>query len=1278
MNKKLSLFLACCIAGGFAAACNEATEWSYDGIGCTTDGEQLCDGNIVKVCKDGSYVVEKTCAADEICVQDKVRHTAVCQSGSSACTASCVDGVLTLCNADGTAAAPVKCADSNKVCGTDASGAPACVDGTPVVEDECDTLDATRCNADSTAVEKCVADGERKVWAATACTEGACVVEDDVAQCKADDGKCAEGATKCDGEKLVTCGPDGVYGETDGCAENQVCRTNTEDNTAACENLTCTVGGATYQAGEGVCSEDKTKLATCVVEMDENGAKTASMKEKDCSGGTMGICEPATEDSPATCRPFKDCDGFIHDRKKCDEGSVKICDDGEWKVEEECRDGKVCDAATLTCITSENVCSFEVTGGSPVVVKQPGEACVNNVHYVCPETGEQSSTACMVGDESLKDIAMPSCDGNVCGFTCNDGYQKTEDGTSCECAYDTQCRVNESGVAESRVCMFERLSTWDPCSEMYGSDKNASAFGCSEDGLSCVPTACNDGYTLKDGKCEVATIDPGPDPDYELIKDLRADYATLVTESEGECSMADVANDKIYELEGVVTAASYYTKGSKRIRSFYLQGNALWDDAAILVYCKKDCTLPAGVTVDNIIGKTLKVTGQGISQYNCEMELMNTDTTSVVIEESVSPFDVSPKELELSKLLENGGANIYSGMLVKVNGVKSIEAGATTTKLTQGETSASASTGTSYWSDASTYNWEAANYNVVGIASYNKGLLLAPRTTADISKIECLADADCSDGKTCDTTTNTCVVKIDPTVCTQGKCESDLYYACTEGKYATEGIAKPADLTGGSFACTTDGWVLNCNEGYKPNATNDGCDPVETPVAECTKDEDCTQPAHGIAYCKSNQCVNECVDSGYYLVDGTTCVTCGNSDGVATWDAGECVIKTCDTTKGYAETPVGNECKPADCKDNEVKCENDTSYKLCNYGVWSDVQNVEAGAKCDTATNEIVCKVETGNYACDGNVSTFCENTGTAPFKAVVISDDCSAKTNGATECSAETGECAVPKALQCGTLNAGKCEGNVAYICTQKSEKDPLYWEKSEECAASQTCKEGEGTSGAYCEGAATVCEAGKTQCGSDNKAVQTCKADGSAWEDTACTETQECKVDGGTATCADKTPAGTAIEIDFTKTCEPSYLKCTSTKLGANSYTIQTTYELAGGVKVVVIGQPITTSTDSGGKGTTLTVNKSDPSSSIIVTGLNGINEVTFNYIGWSNKAPNEASVSDGTTTETIDVTKDKKGQFKKAFNNATATTLTIKPEGTTRDNGTSRFVISNLSIK
>ena len=208
----------------------------------------------------------------------------------------------------------------------------------------------------------------------------------------------------------------------------------------------------------------------------------------------------------------------------------------------------------------------------------------------------------------------------------------------------------------------------------------------------------------------------------------------------------------------------------------------------------------------------------------------------------------------------------------------------------------------------------------------------------------CASDADCTNGRQCDTG-----------LC-DGGCVTDS--ACGAGSVCDDGSCTPQVCTPGEQVCDGDN-VLVCNARGTGSSSTSCADACDDTGAGCT----CTA-----GRCSARACVpgsGRCVASG-----GQVCRPDGSGYGALV----EC---------GADEFCLAGECLATDCTPGTTRCANTTVVR-CAGGEFEVVEDCAAsGSTCDDADGEAACQ-RTATVRCD-NVLATCAVIGSGGFASDTV-----------------------------------------------------------------------------------------------------------------------------------------------------------------------------------------------------------------------------------------------------------------------------------------------------
>jgi hypothetical protein len=364
-----------CRDGTCRAACTDDDECADTGgvcgaggicVDCETDDD--CGANaqcIDSGCVDNECASDNDCGDGEVCSDGECieQLDPICEPGAVRCDGN----VLLECDESGTVETPTPCEIDQECVGDDGEGFCRTIECEPFALGCVDTHTAYVCANDGIGFDAFACREDQF------CVDGVCAVVD-----------CEPSTVVCDGESLVTCGPDGTVAGTQPCATLAECAES--PGGCACRGDECVV--LTCVPGSSRCVGNATQ--TC----SEDGATWGSpiaCDEPYCVGGqcTDVLCEPGT----VTCdgEVVIDCpsDGGIPTAIDCAD-SDRICENGA------CED-RVCEPASVVCnATNTGVIACDSRGSAQSV-----SACADGTYC--------SDGACV---DQLCDPGASTCEGD--------------------------------------------------------------------------------------------------------------------------------------------------------------------------------------------------------------------------------------------------------------------------------------------------------------------------------------------------------------------------------------------------------------------------------------------------------------------------------------------------------------------------------------------------------------------------------------------------------------------------------------------------------------------------------------------------------------------------------------------------------------------------------------------------------------------------------------------------------------------------------------------------
>lgn len=428
-----------------------------------------------------------SCATNQVCLAE----TGTCASAECGCLdcdacpegKSCVDG---LCASDG-CTQDSECDEGSRCdagacvpCGPDGCGEPTgCTEGSCPAGQVCDAASKECVDpAAASACQVCANDGEcgGSGWSCLP-VGGAQVC---LAPCGSGDD-CQTGWT-CWGGACTPAGYKCLGCTIDGCADGQVCDTNTgacvqpKADCLACDyDWECGAGNACHSLGAGVrvcvprCSGEAAcpGNSSCGVDPDSGYKVCTPAGSTCCFDADPNNCPDVSECTPA-------CGGGT---PHCKLGMCVEC-----LADTDCGSGLTCNNNTWTCDGSTNGC----TGATPYWsdVKQ---ACVQ-----CTESAHCGGDACNETTNTCENDLCASCVAPYPACT-----QVNGEFYCVQCTEDVHCGANGVCDVTTYSCQGGTVTPTDPCSSDSDCDASVSGFDlyCGGDSL------CHD----KDGGCDDVT-----------------------------------------------------------------------------------------------------------------------------------------------------------------------------------------------------------------------------------------------------------------------------------------------------------------------------------------------------------------------------------------------------------------------------------------------------------------------------------------------------------------------------------------------------------------------------------------------------------------------------------------------------------------------------------------------------------------------------------------------------------------------------------------------------
>ena len=452
-----SLLAVCAFSG-----CDDETV--VVGVDCIANACDASDASVIKKCVNGQFQ-EGKCADGEVCVED-VKKGAMCQPKQSDPADKCepeqkkCDGdKIATCGADKAWGESIDCEKPGEVCILNAEGKAACQPKQPDPSGQCDPAQ-TKCDGDKIAT--CGAD---KAWGESIDCERpgeVCILNaEGKALCQPKqpdpDGKCVPDKTKCEGDKIATCGADEKWGVAVKCeGENEVCQTI--DGIDKCAPKHECVAQQTKCDGELVvnCSESGMwgEAEPCphgqTCKKDGDDEKCAE-KDKECEAGQIKCFESG---SSLPTNLFYACDGkyWAAAPSSCEDGKICQVDNGVSDCKAATGPIEMCTKDAILCIDPDKTADYkkcvETTGGG-THWSETTEQCADNQLCFSIE-GTDKCAVCKPGTSK--------CDGTLNGFQeCSNGGAAWGRVIDCGDENAPVCAEVSSGVAKCVACENDKM-----------------------------------------------------------------------------------------------------------------------------------------------------------------------------------------------------------------------------------------------------------------------------------------------------------------------------------------------------------------------------------------------------------------------------------------------------------------------------------------------------------------------------------------------------------------------------------------------------------------------------------------------------------------------------------------------------------------------------------------------------------------------------------------------------------------------------------------------------
>lgn len=1032
-----------------------------------------------------------------------------------------------------------------------------------------------------------------------------------------------------------------------------------------------------------------TSFAACNETTEWNFTESCDAEAKRCVESTIQVCKDGVWVLEATCEgntPW--CDVATHTciaqpvvkdcqdgAKKCDQNAVWTCKTGKWEKTTDCNVGdKTCNSTTYVCdpkaqteVTCDHngtklavdatVCSDDTTlqtctlnadGTTATLVpktcsKKDNEVCGNDADNkaACIKATQPAPTVKCTrdGDETEYKVGDKYCGDNNTLYTCTlseDGTTATFESAACqgdkpvcdntanECRAYNNCTLNNAPVAhDAHVC-----------------DGNVSK-------------KCNDG-----------TI--------ENVKDCEP--AQVCLNSTGLCDVAPA------------TSCTDTTVGTVENGKTVCKENNLWTCDNTQLSKTADCTVTEAESAAHLV--SVCTPGEQGANATCVKkcaedykfgEGANANKCVAAHDQQCKINTVADKQVAQYRTAESGGGYTDWNNCAKddfsIYGCK--------------ENKECELTGCADTHEIATIDGEKVCVkkkvnNCGNDVDGNKAETDSAYCVSDTQYAMCLSDGQdvytSTEAKNCPDATFKCIKskvnELYGCACTEqtqpacklvGSVKTPTLYTCnaTTGEY--KGVACTTTVENANPACNTE--TNGCGYECKYNWV------VNTDGTKCVKCTDTTATSCGEGkYCSA--------DGKCKAVETTSCTTDSCSDGM---------IKKCvdaDGSKKYAdpvsciENGVGTCKSETECNDVAVSCnvnyiKVDNACKKydtveCTTGVCTDSHYfgcpaVTDGTSYHTKGVEKPAVDANGTWACDvdNGWTLTCNKVDNVEVYEVTESEGKKSCTLRAGMCTADA-DCTDATKTKCNTTTkvceasatpAPECSGD-AIQCISDA--------KYKTCTGDKWGAETDVATGLKCD--TTDATAHKLICASDapktcdGTKVMGCKDGKLSQEIEDCaTNTADGKTTCSAGECvAGGAPAPTEFDVDLTK-CDESN-NCVADGSG---YDRVATYTLGNSITLEAKGM-----LDSTNKSLTMTGASSKVPSHIIVTGINGVKKVDFDWAGGnaSKTTGNKFEVIVGTNTKTESFAeKEARKTTTYEFNDSSATSFKIKPlvENGTKNN-------------
>ncbi len=286
---------------------------------------------------------------------------------------------------------------------------------------------------------------------------------------------CTPGSTRCDGDAVATCLPDGTFGDSIPCPSAQpLCVELDEPTCVACEPghpIGCDGRDRVRCDMEGnvVRNECRGELPVCLEFDDEPTCVECMPGERQCVGDTLQTCgasglyvdHPCSGATPFCVPAFGECSECVPGSgPRCAGGDQVTCDEAGNEVRTPCRGERpFCNAGTCVECTMDGDCSG-------------GDACtqVECVRGEC-EREFESGTPC--GDRCV-DVTTDEANCGSCGLACMRG-ERCESGLCVGCPSGF-CDIGGGGFCEIDLAESPRCASDAAYLGSVGGDSDGEAL----------------------------------------------------------------------------------------------------------------------------------------------------------------------------------------------------------------------------------------------------------------------------------------------------------------------------------------------------------------------------------------------------------------------------------------------------------------------------------------------------------------------------------------------------------------------------------------------------------------------------------------------------------------------------------------------------------------------------------------------------------------------------------------------------------------------------------